>query len=82
MRSSIEIGAWLLRATRWGHRTTVDPYGRILGFMDHYAPDDQRMAALVPIRGARTVYSRTGDILGWGCVAGFFPLMVQLALKA
>jgi apolipoprotein N-acyltransferase len=38
--------------------------------MDHYAIGERRMPALLPICGVRTVYSRTGDLFAWSCVAG------------
>jgi apolipoprotein N-acyltransferase len=50
------------------------------GFMDHYATGDTRMAALLPARGVRTIYSRIGDAFAWACVAGLILIAVRFGV--
>jgi len=46
-----------------------DPWGRVLGFTDFFAPGDRSLTVQLPVGGVRTMYARIGDTLGWLCVA-------------
>jgi apolipoprotein N-acyltransferase len=71
---AIENGVSLLRPARWADSVATDPYGRVLALMDHFATEDRRMMAWLPVRGVRTVYSQVGDAFAWACVAGFIAI--------
>ncbi|MGW8317280.1 MAG: nitrilase-related carbon-nitrogen hydrolase, partial [Bacteroidales bacterium] len=49
----------------------IDPYGRILA-LENGAPEGKAFALVseVPLGTARTLYGRTGDLIGWCCLAG------------
>jgi apolipoprotein N-acyltransferase len=64
---SIEEGRYLARAANTGISGFVDPYGRVLQqshmFQSAVMVEDARFIT------SRTVYSRIGDVVGWGSVA-------------
>jgi apolipoprotein N-acyltransferase len=64
---AVEEGRYLARAANTGISGFVDPYGRVLQrsnmFQSAVLAEDLRFIT------ERTIYSRTGDLLGWGSVA-------------
>jgi apolipoprotein N-acyltransferase len=71
---TIEQGFSLVRPTSEGISLAVDGMGRILAAMNYSTTDNSSMSAFVPIRRAKTVYSKIGDVFAWICVTGFFLL--------
>ena len=76
---AIETGTPIVRAAASGLSSAVDPWGRVVGMTDYFAPGDGTMTAQLPLGGIRTVYGRVGDLFAWLCVAG---LATALALGA
>ncbi len=76
---AIETGTPIVRSAASGLSSAVDPWGRVLGMTDYFAPGDGTMTAQVPLGGIRTVYGRVGDLFAWLCVAA---LATALALGA
>jgi len=74
---AIENGISILRPAASGLSSAIDPWGRVLGVSDYFAPGDRTLTAQVAVAGIRTVYARIGDLFAWLCVAG---LAVSLAL--
>jgi apolipoprotein N-acyltransferase len=64
---AIEQGRYLARAANTGISGFVDPYGRVLQRSNMF--QSAVMAEDVRLLTGRTIYSRTGDIVGWGSVA-------------
>jgi len=64
---SVEEGRYLARAANTGISGFVDPYGRVLQksqmFQSAVMTEDVRFIT------SRTIYSRIGDVAGWGSVA-------------
>jgi apolipoprotein N-acyltransferase len=78
---AIENGMPLVRAAAVGLSAAVDPWGRLLGVSDHFAPGEATLVVQVPIGHVPTIYGRVGDLFGWLCVVGF-ALVLALALSA
>jgi apolipoprotein N-acyltransferase len=67
---AIENGVPLVRAAASGISGAFDPWGRVIGELDYFAPGDQTLTVQSPLGGVPTLYSRTGDLFAWLCVAG------------
>jgi len=76
---AIENGVSLVRPAASGISSAVDPWGRVLGTSDYFAPGDRTLTVQVPMGGIRTLYARTGDLFAWLSIAG---LAVSLAIAA
>jgi apolipoprotein N-acyltransferase len=64
---AIEEGRYLARAANTGISGFVDPYGRVLQKSNMF--ESAVMVADLRFIGARTIYSRIGDLVGWLSVA-------------
>ena len=64
---SIEEGRYLARAANTGFSGFVDPYGRVLQRSEMF--QSAVMAEDLRFITDRTIYSRIGDVAGWGSVA-------------
>jgi apolipoprotein N-acyltransferase len=68
MLRAVEGGFTLVRAARYGTRSVSDRYGRVLAEAAS-GPTAPLLMTQAPIsRTEPTVYSRLGDLFGWGCV--------------
>jgi apolipoprotein N-acyltransferase len=76
---AIENGVSIFRPTSQGISLAIDPYGRLLGSMNHTTASETVLVAQVPNRHIFTIYSAVGDLFGWLTVAGFV-LMVGWAI--
>jgi len=65
---AVEQGFSLVRPANHGLTQAADHQGRILARMDHYTASEHQMSAWVPTQGARTIYTRIGDVLPWICL--------------
>jgi apolipoprotein N-acyltransferase len=72
---AIENGMPIVRAAAVGLSAAVDPWGRVLGVADHFAPGDSTLVAQVPIGHVPTLYARVGDLFAWLCVAGLVSML-------
>lgn len=72
---AIENGVSMVRASRFGLSSAVDPYGHILGMMDDATAEQRAMVAQVPVSGVRTTYARIGDLFAWLCAAGLLAIV-------
>jgi apolipoprotein N-acyltransferase len=66
----MENGFSLVRPTYNGFSFAADYHGEIIAHMDSDETDTGIMYAQVPIKGIQTIYSKTGDVLGWICLLG------------
>ncbi len=73
---AVENGTSMLRATRWGTSSAVDPLGRSLAIMDDLVTPQQVMVAHLPTHGARTLYARIGDLFAWICAASLAGIII------
>ena len=67
---AIETGVPIVRAAASGLSAVFDPWGRVLGVTDFFAPGDRTLTVQIPMGHVRTLYARTGDLFAWLCVAG------------
>lgn len=81
---AVENGFIMIRPVYNGFSYVVDTNGHVLASMDSDLTNTGIMYAEAPTRGADTLYSRIGDVLGWLCVIGFLgflPLNLVLRRK-
>ena len=76
---AIENGVPLVRPASAGRPAAFDAWGRVLGVADFFAAGEGTLIAQVPLGRVSTLYSVTGDLFAWLCVAG---VVVALALAA
>jgi apolipoprotein N-acyltransferase len=67
---AIETGMPVVRAAASGISSAFDPWGRVLGVTDFFAPGDRTLTVQVPMGHVRTIYATTGDLFAWLCVVG------------
>jgi apolipoprotein N-acyltransferase len=62
---AIENGYSLIRIAYHSQSAAFDRLGNVLATQDTTGPERHIMYADVPAKGSRTLYNRTGDVLGW-----------------
>jgi apolipoprotein N-acyltransferase len=67
---AIENGMPLVRPAASGISSAFDPWGRVLGVADYFAPGDRTLTVQIPVGSVPTLYARIGDLFAWLCVAG------------
>jgi len=67
---AIENGYALIRIAYHSQSAAFDRLGNVLATQDTTGPERHIMYADVPSKGSRTLYNRTGDIIGWLSFAG------------
>jgi len=67
---AIETGIPVVRAAASGISSAFDPWGRVLGVTDFFAPGDRTLTVQVPMGHVPTIYATTGDLFAWLCVVG------------
>jgi len=77
---AIETGVPLVRAAASGLSAAFDPWGRLLGVSDFFAPGDRTLTVQVPMGRVGTVYAATGDVFAWLCVAGLLIALGAVTL--
>jgi apolipoprotein N-acyltransferase len=77
---AIETGVPLVRAAASGLSAAFDPWGRVLGVSDFFAPGDRTLTVQIPMGRVSTVYAATGDVFAWLCVAGLALTLGAVAL--
>jgi apolipoprotein N-acyltransferase len=77
---AIEEGFSMVRPTYRGLSMATDYQGNVLSTMDYYLNDEGRLVSYVPIKGAVTLYSKTGDLFAWMCIAGLLYLAFESML--
>jgi apolipoprotein N-acyltransferase len=77
---AVENGMPIVRAAAVGLSAAVDPWGRVIGIADHFAPGDSTLVAQVPVGHVPTLYARVGDLFAWLCVAGLVSTLIVGAL--
>lgn len=73
---AIENGVSIVRASRLGLSSAVDPYGQIHALMDDAITKPPIMLAQVPVSGIRTLYAKVGDTFAWLCAVGLVGVIV------
>jgi apolipoprotein N-acyltransferase len=71
---AIENGYSLIRVDFIGVSAAFDAYGRVLAMQDTLPGQSHMMIADLPIKGVSTLYSRTGDVFAWLCIAAVLGL--------
>ena len=74
---AIENGVTMVRATRWGLSSAVDPQGHVVALLDPLVATNQSLVAQVAGGRVGTIYARFGDWSGWLCVAGFLAACIR-----
>jgi apolipoprotein N-acyltransferase len=77
---AVENGMPIVRAAAVGLSAAVDPWGRVIGIADHFAPGDSTLVAQLPIGHVPTLYARVGDLFAWLCMAGLVSMLIIGAL--
>jgi apolipoprotein N-acyltransferase len=76
---AVEEGRYLARAANTGISGFIDPYGRVM--QESYMFQSAVMAEDLRFISARTIYSRIGDVAGWGSVIVTLAALLASARK-
>ena len=80
---AVEHGYSVMRQTSHGVSTAVNRHGRLIGSVDYFTTDHPTMIAAIPVEArARTIYSRTGDLFAWLCLAAVGLLVARELTRA
>lgn len=77
----VENGLTVVRQADGGLSLVSDRFGRVVDSYSHFASDDWSLRVQAPVDGVATIYSRTGDWVGW-LAAISFVLLAGWALVA
>jgi apolipoprotein N-acyltransferase len=77
---AIENGVSIVRPAASGVSAAIDPWGRVLGQADSFAPGDRTMVAQVPVGHVATLYARCGDWFAWTAAAALLVLFAWSVL--
>lgn len=77
---AIENGRYLARAANTGITAVVDPYGRVVARANMF--EAVTLGADVRLLGARTIYTRLGDVVAWLSAAVTLLLAWRLRARA
>jgi apolipoprotein N-acyltransferase len=66
----VEGNAAVVRAAQWGLLTVSDSRGRLLGAATASDHNETSLLTQVPVGSGYSLYSRSGDWLGWLCLFG------------
>ncbi len=81
---AVELNTPIVRAANTGVSTAIDARGQVLkrgvDGSDKATQVDGVLTTDIPLGGARTIYSRTGDVLGW-CSLAATGLMLAATFK-
>lgn len=78
---AVENGVSIFRPTIQGISLAIDPYGRVLGAMNHILVDEPVFVAQVPNQRVFTIYSVIGDLFGWLAVVGFVVIVFWAVIQ-
>jgi apolipoprotein N-acyltransferase len=82
MFRAIENGCSVLRTTLEGLTMGVDYQGRVLSYLNFYQTQTNRTTLTeLPMKGVRTIYSRTGDWFAWLCIMLLIFIIVSAILN-
>jgi apolipoprotein N-acyltransferase len=73
---AIENGVSVIRQGHEGTSIVADPYGRVVGTMDHFYGSERVLVTQVPIGSVSTVYAAVGDLFAWLAVSGFVGVVL------
>ncbi len=71
---AIEDGVSVVRATRFGSSTVIDPHGRVRAMHSAFDTGARTTLADIPTHGVRTIYGTVGDVLPAGLALGWTAL--------
>lgn len=77
----VEGNAAVVRAAQWGLLTVSDSRGRLLGAAAASDHNETSLLTQVPVGSGASLYSRSGDWLGWLCLAGTALTVFRLVME-
>lgn len=79
--AGIQYGFTIIRSNGKGLSAVYDYKGKEISSMNTFKSDEKILMAEIPIKSKSTVYSKTGDILVYLCIAFVFLITVRRILK-
>jgi apolipoprotein N-acyltransferase len=78
----VENGYTVVRSSRDGLLSVSDPYGRLIAVAkSSEMPGTSLFASATVGRRVSTIYTRIGDLLGWGCLAGALAMIIGTGVR-